>query len=138
MVEEIIIPEILERISDEVHSLRSIRCPYDAQKTCVWNFSLVVRLQIQLIKTLRDRVSRLIAAAENQFRLLFIGEILRGELLPMVRIHLNDPSFLVSIAKKSFKNSILPKYLEEEIANSVFSLEEKEFSEILEEESEEW
>jgi hypothetical protein len=98
MVEEALVPEILERISDEVDDLKNIRYPYDADKPCFWNLALIVRVQVQLVKTLRDKVSRLIAAAENQFHSFFVNEVLRAEILPLVRSYLNDTNFLATIA----------------------------------------
>ncbi len=103
MGEEILIPEILERITEEIKSVESICYPYNADKTCQWNFSLIIRLQVELIQTIRDRVSRLIAVAENHFKDFFINEVLRRELLPIIRIHLNDSQFITSILKKEFK-----------------------------------
>ena len=97
MADDTIIPEILARISDKIKALDSICYPYDPKKTCSWTFSLVIRLQVQFIKTIRDRVSHLISVAENQFKEFFIQDILRRELLPIIRIHLNDTQFVKSI-----------------------------------------
>lgn len=94
-----LVPEILERIAAELDDLKNIRYPYDTEKPCFWNLALIIRIQVQLIKTLRDRVSRLIAAAENQFQMFFVNEVLRAEVLPLVRSCLNNPSFLAGIAR---------------------------------------
>lgn len=94
MVEDSIVPNILERITDEVEELKHIRYPYDGDKPCFWNLALIIRIQVQLVKTLRDKVSRLIAAAENQFQGFFVTEVLRAEILPLVRSSLSDNEFL--------------------------------------------
>lgn len=98
MVEEEVIPEIMERISDEVEELKTIRYPYDGEKPCFWNLALIIRIQVQLLKTLRDRVSRLIASAESQFQSFFVNEIMRAEILPLVRSCLNDSEFLSQLS----------------------------------------
>ncbi|NUM35692.1 MAG: hypothetical protein HUU50_14185 [Candidatus Brocadiae bacterium] len=97
-IAEELVPEILERISDEVEDLKNIRFPYDTEKPCFWNLALIVRIQVQLVRTIRDRISRLIAAAENTFQQFFVGEILRGDILPLVRSTLNDNKFLAGIS----------------------------------------
>ncbi len=99
MAGDTLVPEILERITPELDDLKNIRYPYDTEKPCFWNMALIIRIQVQLIKTLRDRVSRLIAAAENQFQTFFVNEVLRAEILPLVRSCLNNPSFLASVAR---------------------------------------
>ena len=99
MVEDALVPEVLERISDEVDDLKNIRYPYDVEKPCFWNLALVIRVQVQLVKTLRDKVSRLIAAAENEFYSFFASEVLRAEILPLVRSCLNDTNFLAQVAR---------------------------------------
>jgi len=99
MAADTLVPEILDRITPELDDLKNIRYPYDTEKPCFWNLALIVRIQVQLIKTLRDRVSRLIAAAENQFQMFFVNEVLRAEVLPLVRSCLNNPTFLVSVAR---------------------------------------
>ena len=97
MAQDDLLPEILDRIHDEMEDLKNIRYPYDGDKPCFWNLALIIRIQVQLIKTLRDKVSRLIAAAENQFQHFFVGEVLRAEVLPLVRSCLNNPEFLASV-----------------------------------------
>ena len=101
MAQEDLIPEILERIHDELEDLQNIRYPYDGDKPCFWNLALIIRIQVQLIKTLRDKVSRLIAAAENQFQHFFVGEVLRAEILPLVRSCLNNSEFLATVTTGS-------------------------------------
>ncbi len=98
MAADTLVPEILERITPELEDLKNIRYPYDTEKPCFWNMALIIRIQVQLIKTLRDRVSRLIAAAENQFQGFFVNEVLRAEILPLVRSCLNNPTFLAGVA----------------------------------------
>lgn len=98
LAEESIIPIILERIQDEVEAIENLSCPYDGSKPCFWNLALIIRIQVQLMKTYRDRLSRLVAASESQFQSLFCNEILRAEILPLVRSTLNNPEFLGQVA----------------------------------------
>jgi len=92
--EQDIVPIILERIQEEVESIDNLSCPYDGSKPCFWNLALIIRIQVQLMKTYRDRLSRLVAAAESNFQSFFCNEILRAEVLPLVRSALNNPDFL--------------------------------------------
>lgn len=108
MVEEAIVPEVLERVSDEVDELKNIRYPYDGDKPCFWNLALIIRVQVQLVKTLRDRVSRLIAASESQFQSFFVNEVLRAEILPLVRSCLNDTQFLANISSVEAEEQAVP------------------------------
>lgn len=98
MAEEEIIPTVLERISDEVSAIENLSYPYDGSKPCFWNLALIVRIQVQLLKTYRDRLSRLVAAAESEFESFFSNEVLRAEILPLVRSALNNPDFLGKVA----------------------------------------
>lgn len=96
--EEEIVPTVLERINDEVDAIETLSYPYDGTKPCHWNLALIIRVQVQLMKTYRDKLSRLVAAAENQFQSFFCGEVLRAEILPLVRSALNDADFLGEVA----------------------------------------
>jgi len=96
--EEVIIPAVLERIEDEVEAIENLSYPYDGSKPCFWNLALIIRIQVQLLKTYRDRLSRLVAAAESEFESFFCNEVLRAEILPLVRSALNNPDFLGSVA----------------------------------------
>lgn len=96
--EEEIIPTVLDRISDEVEAIENLSYPYDGSKPCFWNLALIIRIQVQLLKTYRDRLSRLVAAAESEFESFFCNEVLRAEILPLVRSALNNPDFLGSVA----------------------------------------
>ncbi|WP_372368969.1 hypothetical protein [Candidatus Uabimicrobium sp. HlEnr_7] len=87
-----------ERIEDEVEALRTMSYPYDGSKPCHWNLALIIRIQVQLMKTYRDRLSRLVAASENNFQDFFCNEVLRAEILPLVRSSLNNPDFLGDVA----------------------------------------
>lgn len=87
-----------ERIEDEVEALRTMSYPYDGSKPCDWNLALIIRIQVQLMKTYRDRLSRLVAAAENNFQDFYCNEILRAEILPLVRSSLNNSEFLGTVA----------------------------------------
>lgn len=93
-----IVPAIEERIEEEVEALTSMSYPYDGSKPCFWNLALIIRVQVQLMKTYRDRLSRLVAAAENNFQDFFCNEVLRAEILPLVRSSLNNTDFLGEIA----------------------------------------
>jgi hypothetical protein len=98
LAEEEIIPTVLDRINDEVGSIKNLSYPYDGAKPCFWNLALIVRVQVQLMKTYRDRISRLVAAAETHFQNFFCNEVLRANVLPLVRTTLNNADFLGSIA----------------------------------------
>lgn len=87
-----------ERIEDEIEALRTMSYPYDGSKPCHWNLALIIRIQVQLMKTYRDRLSRLVAAAENNFQDFYCNEILRAEILPLVRSSLNNAEFLGTVA----------------------------------------
>ncbi len=99
MAKEDILPEIIERVKDETEAMKNLRYPYDVHKPCNWNMALIVRIQVQILKTLRDRISRLIASAEANFQSFFINEIFRGEILPLVRGSLHNNQFLAAIVK---------------------------------------
>ena len=135
-ISEELIPEILERISDEVEELKNIRFPYDTEKPCFWNLALIIRIQVQLVRTLRDRISRLIAAAENTFQQFFVGEILRGDILPLVRSTLNDGKFLSSISAEGMsdmsyvsRRPVSSQNTSEETPDEAMDMEEVSFEE---------
>lgn len=96
--EEGIVALTTERIQDEVEALRTMSYPYDGSKPCHWNLALIIRIQVQLMKTYRDRLSRLVAAAENNFQDFYCNEVLRAEILPLVRSSLNNADFLGEVA----------------------------------------
>lgn len=96
--EEDIVPIVLDRIQEEVEAIENLSYPYDASKPCFWNLALIIRVQVQLMKTYRDRLSRLVAAAESHFQSCYVNEILRAEILPLVRSALNNPDFLGQVA----------------------------------------
>lgn len=98
MAEEEMVPMVLEKISDEVDALSELSYPYDGSKPCFWNLALIIRVQVQLVKTYRDKLSRLVAAAESQFQNFYCNEVLRAEILPLVRSALNKPDFLGEVA----------------------------------------
>lgn len=98
LAENDIVPIVLERINEEVVAIENLSYPYDGSKPCSWNLALIIRIQVQLLKTYRDRLSRLVAAAESQFQTFFCNEILRANILPLVRSALNNTEFLGNIA----------------------------------------
>ncbi len=134
-ISEELVPEILERISDEVEELKNIRFPYDTEKPCFWNLALIIRIQVQLVRTIRDRISRLIAAAETTFQQFFVGEILRGDILPLVRSTLNDNKFLASISAEGMSDDAYISRRnasssdDEEVAEQPIDMEEVSFEE---------
>ncbi len=95
---EDIVPTIKEDVEEEVEALNNMAYPYDASKPCAWNLALIIRVQVQLVKTYRDRLSRLVAAAENNFQDFFCNDVLRADILPLVRSSLNSADFLGEIA----------------------------------------
>jgi len=98
LAEEEIIPTVLERINDEVTAIENLSYPYDGSKPCFWNLALIIRIQVQLLKTYRDRLSRLVAASESEFESFYTNEVLRAEILPLVRSALNNPDFVGKVA----------------------------------------
>lgn len=98
MANDEIVPTVLERIKDEVDAIENLSCPYDGSRPCFWNLALIIRVQVQLLKTYRDRLSRLVAAAESQFQNFFCNEVLRANILPLVRSALNNTEFLGQVA----------------------------------------
>ena len=106
--------------------LKNIRYPYDGDKPCFWNLALIIRIQVQLIKTLRDKISRLIAAAESQFQSFFVNEVLRAEILPLVRSSLNDPRFLAAASGKEVEESSNITNDEEYINNDGLAMQDNE------------
>ncbi|WP_372369283.1 hypothetical protein [Candidatus Uabimicrobium sp. HlEnr_7] len=99
-LQENITNEVLLKIEKELHSIVSVRFPYNPQKDCFWNLSLVIRLQIQILKTLREKIFGVIAIAEESFQEFFTEVLLDGELLPLIRNSLNNYNFISSISRK--------------------------------------
>lgn len=98
LIEDEVIPSVISAVGDEIEALEKIRYPYDGDKPCFWNLALIIRVQVQLAKTLRDWLSRLVAAAETHFEGFFVNEIMRGEIMPLVRSYLSNSNFLAEIS----------------------------------------
>ena len=99
-LQENITTEVLFKIEKELQSISDIRFPYNPQKDCFWNLALVIRLQIQILRTLREKIFGIIAIAEESFQEFFTQVLLEGELLPLIRNSLNNYSFISSISRK--------------------------------------
>ena len=99
-LQENIVAEVLLKIEKELQSIADIRFPYNTEKDCFWNLSLVIRLQIQILKTLREKIFGVIAIAEESFQEFFTVVLLESELLPLIRNSLNNYNFISSISRK--------------------------------------
>ncbi|BBM86960.1 hypothetical protein [Candidatus Uabimicrobium amorphum] len=99
-LQENITTEVLFKIEKELQSISDVRFPYNPQKDCFWNLALVIRLQIQILRTLREKIFGIIAIAEESFQEFFTQVLLEGELLPLIRNSLNNYSFISSISRK--------------------------------------
>lgn len=83
-----------DSIRGEVNALKNLAYPYDEHKTCAGNVALLMRVQVQIVQTYRDRLSRLVAAAESEFSDLLFRQVLRAEILPRVRALVGSPQKL--------------------------------------------
>lgn len=94
---ESIVADVLSKIEEELKSIENISFPYNRKKNCHWNLSLVIRIQIQILRTLREKIFGIIAVAETYFQEFFTEEVLKEELLPLIRSSLSNYKFISSV-----------------------------------------
>ena len=94
-----VVSGVLEAIRDHGRALKELEYPYARTKPVSWNLAMAMRVQVQINMTYRDRVSRMVAAAESEFTKVFCREILSGEIMPRVRALIANPALLRLVLK---------------------------------------
>lgn len=96
---EEIVSAVLERTSEYKDAIRQLGYPYDQNLSCRNNVTFVMRIQSQIVATYRDKFSRLLTAAENQFQRFLVDEVLRGAIGQQLRDLSQSQDFLKRIVR---------------------------------------